>query len=541
MNDKQVYFLGSCYVFPDELREYVVYLKEFEKTHQNVMELLIALMKSGTYKINEKDSFDYFKEPLTQIGNGIISKLMSKGIYNVTLEEVVFNNKGYIKLYDVCEQTRKALFDVLSEALDDLVAGLNRAHTEATSTITGPTASIWTSSVTSALLYSGYEASVVAKQRRDADKRFKEIISSTSSRINNDIERKNQNVLATIYYPGVAEALSLFVSELRTFYLKKLEEYNLFNYSRITGYDMKRSSSLLANFDLAENKKELLKAAFKCCPYNPDVYDTALKNGLADENTFETAMYFMQDEFLCPSLEDYISENRNSANSIQIPVKILSRFRNRNEDEIWKELYNADVSKANQCSSMLEELLSSKDSLSEWVQKNICSTSTELISMQSETILHFVEAALKPYSIEQDKFATLKQLNLLAPKVQEFDSMEHLIKENSRKLAETITSSLPNVERHIRELEPEVEKIRQQYESSQSAYDAKVEELHNQQLMLAEAKKNLGIFSFRKRKEIEQKEIACASELSEFKSNDSTKDIQEEYEKLYAQMCRIVL
>lgn len=335
MADVKLYFLGEEYTIPSELREFVCYLLQFDKMRNDVMELLTTQMRIEKYTGSADEDFVYFKNPLTKIGQNVIAMLFEKGIFDVTLDEVVYQNSGYIQLHTVCQETAQGMANILLNAMQDWKAGNENAYSSAVSNITGSGVSIWTSSLSSALMYSAMEASTLKKQANKANKEYSMAMTQLNKKIDDSQKQQERNLLINKYYPCAAEALNRYVSELMEFYISKLEQQGIFAYSLIKKYNLKRSTSILDNLDLVADKKGILKQAFICCPYNPDIYKAALDNGLADVSTFETAKYFMQDGILLESVEEYCQQNYYNKEKIAEVVKILALFKDADESKAW--------------------------------------------------------------------------------------------------------------------------------------------------------------------------------------------------------------
>lgn len=338
MADVKLYFLGEEYTVPSELREFVGYLNDFDGIRNEVMSLLTSQMKLQKYTGGADEDFVYFKTPLTKIGQKVIAMLSQKSIFDVTLDDVVYQNPGYIQLHTVCQETIQGMANILLNAMQDWKAGYENAYSSAASNITGSGVSIWTNSLSTALIYSAMEASTLKKQANKADKEYSMAMTLLSKRIDDSQKQQERNLLVNKYYPCAAEALNRFVSELMEYYIAKLEQHGIFAYSLIKQYNLQRSTGILDNLDLVADKKGILKQAFICCPYNPDIYKAALDNGLADLQTFETAKYFMQDGILLESVEEYCQQNYENRDKIAEVVKILALFKGADESQAWNVL-----------------------------------------------------------------------------------------------------------------------------------------------------------------------------------------------------------
>lgn len=121
MSDVKVYFLGEQYSVPEELKVFVDYLHYFENLHNELMPLLTNQIKEKEYSGNADEDFEYFKTPLSKSSEKVISKLAENGIYDVTLNDLVYNNKGYTQLYTVCSETIRGMIKILSDAVIEMV------------------------------------------------------------------------------------------------------------------------------------------------------------------------------------------------------------------------------------------------------------------------------------------------------------------------------------------------------------------------------------------------------------------------------------
>ncbi len=230
------------------------------------------------------------------------------------------------------------MVNILLNAMETWIDGYDNAYSSAASNITGTGVSIWTNSLSRAMIYSALEASTLKKQANKADKQFGDAMRALSTNVNDTQEKRKTDLLINKYYPKVAEALSLFVSEMMEYYISKLDQHGIFDYSKVKGYDLQRSSDLLKNITLVSDKTKLLKEAFTYCPYNPDVYNVALENGLADIPTFETAKYFMQDRILTDAIYNFIRENINNYSLIDLPLEILAMYNHQEKETLYEEM-----------------------------------------------------------------------------------------------------------------------------------------------------------------------------------------------------------
>ncbi|MCD8144233.1 MAG: hypothetical protein LUD79_02640 [Oscillospiraceae bacterium] len=535
MADVTVYFLGEEYNVPEELKEFIGYLHHFENIHNNLMPLLTSQMQRKEYSGGADEDFVYFKTPLSKVGKRIITELAKKNIYDVTLDDVVYNNKGYIQLHNVCKETMQGMINILMNAMQSWSDGYQNAYSSAASTITGSGVTIWTNSLSSALIYSALEASTIKKQADKADKQYREAIGALNRRTEDAQEKQKTELLVNKYYPGVAEALGLFVSEMMEYYVNKLEQNGIFDYSKVKRYDLRRSSDLLKNITIVPDKAGLLKKAFAYCPYNPDVYNAVLESGLADVPTFETAKYFMQDGVLVEAIEKYAESNIANVEAVKVPVQVLALYKGESESSIWKSLYSDEYMKLHRYYGKVGEATKSRYSLGVWIKNNITDDAVKLCAMDSETIARKVKSVFDKKVISDSLFSLFKELGMLD---QEFSvpatgSLDEVNAAYAGAVIEAISKIIPEIKINVDKYGADADSAKQTYESARRAFEAKQKELQDEEANLKQQRSALGLFSFSKKKELDAKIVECQQEMDTLKKSDHTQKLKRDYERLY--------
>lgn len=535
MSDVKVYFLGEEYSVPEELKEFIGYLHDFEEIHNEIMPLLTNQIPKKAFTGGADVDFEYFKAPLSKTGEKVIAKLATKNIFDVTLNDVVYNNKGYIQLHNVCKDTMQGMCNILMNAMQTWLDGYNNAYSSAALNITGSGVSIWTNSLSSALIYSALEASTLKKQADKADMQYRAAMQSLNTNVNDTQERQKAELLVNKYYPGVAEALSLFVSEMMEYYVTKLEQHGIFEYSKVKGYDLQRSSDLLKNITLVPDKAGLLKEAFTCCPYNPDIYNAAMEKGLADVPTFETAKYFMQDGVLVDVIDKYAKNNAGNIDIVKVPVKALALYKGRSESSIWKSLYSSDYLQLHRYYEKLNNAIRNRNSLVAWIKDNITDDAVALCSMDKETISNKVRSIFRDKVIITDKqFSLFSELGMLDKEfcVSATDSLDEINDGYGNALIEAISKFIPELQGNIDKYSADADLAKQKYENAQKVYNAGIKELQDRESNLKQQRAALGIFAFSKKKELDAEILECQSEISAFKKSDNTQELKNEYEHI---------
>lgn len=312
MGDKKVNFLGKEYVISDQLPILVPILQSFDEYKDILMKKLLDQINKNNYSGGADEDFIYWSEPISAIAKAIIKSAAQVGVYDLTEYDIVENNPGYRRLRQVCTETMRQMTLALTEAMIDYMEGYDNAYADAASNITGSGVSIWTNSLGSALLYSAMEGNVLRKQAKQADKQFNEALRDLNTRNQSKQKEKEARAKTHIYYPGCKESIEITISYMLDTYLKRLDENNVINCSEIARYDMKASLEIMKNLDVIPQKAEVLGKAFEKCPYNSNIYATAVDLSLFDDDSIDTVKYLKIDN----DFKSYVEEKVGSVSSV---------------------------------------------------------------------------------------------------------------------------------------------------------------------------------------------------------------------------------
>lgn len=378
-----VSFLSESYTFPGFLRDYAIYLNEFEEVHNCLFAILNDQIKRKEFGCNSPNE-EIYRTIMEEEGQTVITALSKKGIYNVTLFELVQNTKGYKAIRTVCQNTLDELKAVMLKSLYDFMDETERISRSATSRITGSGVSVWTNRVSSMLLYSAMEVSTIRKQCNAAEKEYSSRMDELCRENDDQTDRAQTEVLTQIYYPGIAEAINMFCSELFQNFLKILDRNGLFDYSITKTYDLSRSANLLENLPFIEDQMSVLKAAFLECPYNPDLYMALLERRLGDLETFDIAKVFQQGKFLRKSVSEYCTNHKTD--DIDLAIHVLSIYAGMDAKEIVSELYHSDFSEISEKYDWLRNMLTDRQETDRWIRSNITENTSDVIAFDESMI-----------------------------------------------------------------------------------------------------------------------------------------------------------
>lgn len=527
-----VKFLGNDYIFPEELKRYISYCNEFEKINNSLSQALLATMnKKPVGENGEPDAADdiesTLKEKMRQEGKKIISMLAEQNIFDITESELIDNNKGYI-LY---EQTYKLMIEGLKqnliEELNSFVAGWEDARQSAYSQVTGTGITMYSNSMIAHMTLAAFETSTIKKQCEKADRDYEMAMDALERKGSSIREKKDIEVMLKTF-AGVAEAFGMFVSELMETYLNKLQENSIFDYSKVKPYNIKRSSELLNNLSMVEDKKSVLEQAFKNCPYNPDIYANVLDYGMCDVATFATAKEFYQDSLLISLIEDYCKKNLKEYDKVKEPIAVLALYKGSTEREILRFLYGSELDSVENNYHTFANILINQRELDKWIRQNISQCTEEIVKISSDKVKDKVHLIVTGVISEKSyqKFTDMELLS--AETIRLNDSVETYLDRINAEFEKKIVAC---IDAYIQEAKARMKRYAEAYDK----FSVEVKKKNNAITEKRNELNSLGMFAFTKKKELKSIIFTMESELSEFKEHNEPKDLKEAFEKMYSE------
>lgn len=518
MGDIKVNFLGEEYLFPIEIQEYIVYCKMFQDVYNRLFSVITKRIEEKWYDFPDKE----FEKILKQEGENIISSLSTDGIYDVSLNELVNRNRGYIYFEKITMECFGDYKQIMIDAIMDFKTGYENAQAQANSEITGSGMTLYSNSAIQHLAFAAFESNTIKKQIAKAETEYENSISELSRRNQSIKDRRENALLYNKVYPAYFEVIGMFVSELTDIYLNILEKHSVYNYSKIKAYKTERSNELLENIGLVNDKEKILIEAFRNCPYNPNVYKKIIDMELFDYDTFMTAREFGQADSLIEDLEKYCKGHTNEYEKLSVPVKILAAFKNTREVLILRNLYSHEISSIEEKYRLIQNALSDNSVLTKWVKNNITPSTENLLCMDMRTISVAVEKQI--YSIISkvafDDFCSKRLLNLgLFNKEKDYVSMNNAI---IKQMNDRIFVYIKNAE--VR---------KEKYDLAKSRFDNEVNRRKASIDQRKAEKKSIGFFAFSKKKEINNIIQGLENELSEYMRGNDPTPLLLEFENMF--------
>lgn len=398
MTEIKITFLGKEYCFPKEIQQYVYYCNKFQKISDDFMTVIGKRIKDRWYDYPDKE----FEELFRKTGKEVIGYLSQDKIYDVTINELIEENKGYISFQSITKEGFEKYKSISVKALEEYIKGYENAQAVANSKVTGSGMTLYSSSLLAHMTFAALESNTVKKQMSQADKEYRKTMSELSKQNQTTQEKNENNFLYNELYPAYLNIIGIFISEIIEKYLQILCEHAVFDYSKVKAYDEQKSTELLENLDILDDKKEVLIAAFINCPYNTIIYQKVVELGLMDADTFRTMQIFCQDENAIDYLQSYCVKNSNNMEILERYVPILAVAKNVDEIKIWYALFGDNINNIVQWYQELNSVLSSNNSnenLGIWIYDNVCKNSEELLELNKNEIVRRVSTQLKNHSM----------------------------------------------------------------------------------------------------------------------------------------------
>lgn len=530
MADITVKFLGEEYSFPEELREYVVYCNEFEKINDRLSKELLIIMNKKIMADEEGESSaigdieQKLKNKMRNEGKQVITMLAKHGILDVTESDVVDSNRGFTYYDEVYKNMMQDIQKNLADKLQRILDGWDDAQDAAYSQITGTGISMYSNSIIAHMTLAAFETSTIKKQCQQADKVYENAMNALERNSNSEFERKNAEVMIKIY-PEIANALGMFVSELMEIFLNKLQVNNIYDYSKAKPFDMKRSSELLNNISLVDDKKGVLVQAFRNCPYNPDVYAKALELGFADLDTFKTAKEFYQDSILLNVVEDYCKKNIKS-DKIADVISILAYYKDVEARDIWRSMYSKEINGIESKYFDLHTALKDNVHLCRWIKDNITNSTDTLLKKPIDEIMNNVTKNIDNI-VSEKQYQKYISMDIISPDTLRLDDSQST--DRSGINAEIISKLMERIKEYI----TEATKRRDVYLDAQKKYDDGIQKINDEISEMKQKLSKLGLFAFSKKKEMNAAIADKESELERFRKDNAPDKLFNAFEKMY--------
>lgn len=529
-----VKFLGEEYQVSETVNEFLSYDKLLTPIMVKMLNTATADIKKDSRLTWDGDTMTShidnaatkYRKMVQDSADLLVKKLLELGVYDVT-SDVLLNDVTTIE--DITRIENNTFATLLEEGhkISDMKnAGLERAYHYAASSITGSGVRVFTSSFATLMINSVVERNILLSQAKKADREYEEAVSNLSARAIDALDTVYRQVMVQEFYPSIVQSMMDFFSKISSVFLVELTTHGKFDFESVKDYDMQKADGMLKNINHVPDKVEFLKQTFLTCPFSSDVYEMCLKQGVLDQDTFETAKYFGMGEELSEKMDEYIKSNLKNSEKIKPIISILSAYRGTDELAIWRKMYEGTLGNIEGTYKVFNSAISDKKKLDKFIRENIIRQMSEIVDKTGEDISKSID----------------KKMNELVSEKQyeEFVSMGILLPETIR-MANSSATSLNDINSEIKvalvkcvmDYVDEAKKRFDAYNKAKDLFDKQVKEKEDELSALKSEKGKLGLFAFSKKKEMSATIDSMASEISEFKRTHEPKDLWQDFEKMY--------
>ena len=304
-------------------------------------------------------------------------------------------------------------------------------------------------------------------------------------------------------------------------YLQRLQEKGLFDNNKIYDYSLNRSAEILKNLNIVNDKRSVLKEAFKLCPFNPDIYAAVISAGFFDVETLKAAKEFHQEKTLMSTIENKINSGLNNIEKVKGYIEVLAYYQGKTEIDILKKFYESTISKV--IYDYREIFFTCIDSrrLSMWIKNHINMDRDKIISSSEESVRDKVNLWIKK-TVDDKQYKNLSAMGLI--------SIDDIKYKGSTKttLEEVQTEYADKMITLIMDYIKELGEKKAAYKEAYDKYNAGLKKYTN-----AISEKNIelkqqGLFAFSKKKEIRAEIERLNGEYEEYRKTEP-KDLENAY------------
>lgn len=501
----EVTFLGEKYILSNDIKTFLsarnLIDKELTVVLQEESRLIDRFAGRNAERFFETSEqvIPEFNKTLEQRIRNIVTDLMCRGIHDVDVDSM----KKKVGIFDdIIELQKTVLLKGTVEAqkiLDCKRAGLKYAYRSAANNITGSGVRIYTNSLTSLMMHSAIENSILKSQARKADQQYETARKQINQSASDDLEKACANILFNDFFPLLTQLVTEFYNELFKNYLVELEVHGMFDIDNIEQYNENRSCAILNNISIFGNKNSLLVEAFEACPFNIDIYTKMIELNVIDVNTLRDAQILFPQNTI-PDLIKTKLEKLDSSQNIRIiknMIAILAYYTNQDEDILLKSLYSSLVKDIKKDYQTMAEILKNKTRLNEWIKVNVSSYMNRIVAITDSELEGKIYQWVRNH-VREDQFTLLSQLGLITVediklKDSNKTSLSEINQEYRQRIFEEIKKSI-QIARYKKEI----------YDMAEKEYS---DELNRRKKMLNDKEDELakqGFFAFSNKKRLKE-------------------------------------
>lgn len=528
-----VKFLGEEYQVSEAINEFLSYDELLTPVRTKVLNAITTDIKKDsrlswgeTMADHVHDTTAKYRQMMIDGAELLVKKLLELGIYDVTANDLLKDVSSIGDINDLEKSTFVTLLEEGNKISDMTRAGIAKAYHYAASNITGSGVRVFTSSFATLMINSVVEKNILLSQAKKADKEYEEAVKNINARAADTFDTVYRQVMIQEFYPSVAQILLEFDSKVMGSFLEGVVTHGKLDFESIEKYSMQRAEEMLKNINHVPDKVGFLKQTFLMCPFSSDLYEECLKQGVLDEETFNTAKYFGMGDELAEKIDLTIKDNLKNAEKIAPLISILASHRGTDEIGIWKKIYEGTLGNIEGTYKTFNTALSDNRKLDKFIRDNINSTMKEVVKKSKEDVIERIDKKMLSL-VSEKQYNELVRMGILSPET------IRMSKSSATTLSDINNEIRNALVDHIMKYIDEAKRRLDIYNKAMDVYEEELKQKNDELSALQSEKNNLGLFAFSKKKEMTAIIDAKASEISEFKRTHEPKDLWAQFEAMY--------
>lgn len=529
-----VTFLGEKYQVSETINEFLSYdtlLNPIRTKMLNAMTTDIKqdtrLTYNGTTMVNHIHNVsDKYRQMIEDASDLLVKKFIEMGIYDITIDNLLSTINSIDDINNLERVTFSTLLEEGHRYVDMKNAGIGRAYNYAARNIIGSGVTVFTSSLSGLMINSVIERNILLSQAKKADKEYEDAVRLITEQTTSALDKLCREVMIKEFYPNIARIMLEFDRSIMATFLMQLITHNKFDFDSVEKYNMKKAEGMLKNISKVPDKNKFLKQVFLTCPFSDELYKECLKQGLLDKETFETAEYFGMGEEILEEMDNYIKNNLRNSEKIKPIISLLASYRETDELSIWKKVYESTLDNVKSTYKLFNSAISDKKILDGFIRENVVKNIYEIVDKSVGDITTTIDRKMKSL-ITKKQYEEFVNRGILLPEIIRMSNSSSItLDEINKEIMSALTKCIMDYIKEARER-------LYAYNQAKELFDKEIKQKKQELNSLKTKKKELGLFSIFKKKELTNIIASKEDEISAFKRMNEPKDLQMAFEKMY--------
>lgn len=378
--------------------------------------------------------------------------------------------------------------------------GQNVAYNRAASNIKGMGFGIITNSAVDLLAYKAISNATLKSQARKADKQYTNDLKSLHQLTFGPYQNQLLSLMFEEYIPAVRNCIVMWANEVTEKIIAYEVKYNNNAvFYEISKFSPEQSQSIVDKIDLKSSddniRKELLEA-FKKCPYNESIYLKAAQAGLLDRDTFEYGASYGYEKSIISAAKKYCSNNLDDIDFVKKQISFMVINLVNTEEEILREIYKPFVSGIIKKYDSLKDLIDANRSIKPFILDDLdIYDIVDFINMKDSSIKALLESYFSKI-VTQKCWENLIENNLI--------EWEKISLNNTYEYNELNSYYINMLFPKITEYKKIMAEANMKYIEAEKEYTSKCNDMQATIEQLEKNLSQLGIFSFKKKKNLRE-------------------------------------